>query len=294
MPEGEGQVAGSQGSTGNGGQTPPVSGQTGSASASSGWRESIPQEIRGEKSFDVFKGKDWNEVGPVMAKSFVDSQKMIGGSIRLPKQDATPEEKQKFNDEIYTKLGRPGKPEEYQFQRPTFGEGQWDANLEKSFLGLAHKMGLNHGQVQELVNFEANRIQSGLQNNTKAREDNVNKLKTEWGTDFPRRAELSKRAFTQIATEAGILNEAKEFFINSGLGDHPIPLKIFHVVGEMLAESGFIDGRVSGAANADEVKAKIDAMFLDSKHPLNDISHPKHKQAVEEYTNLFQQYNSLK
>lgn len=291
MPEGDGAVAGSPGGA-------VVEGQAGSAGSvavsGGGWRESLPEPIRAEKSFDVFKGKDWNEVGPVMAKSYLDSQKMIGGSVRVPKPDATPEEKQKFNDEIYTKLGRPDKPESYEFKRPAFAEGLWDANLEKTFLGIAHKMGLNHSQVQEIINFESSRIQTGLQANAKAREGNVSQLKNEWGADFPRKAELAKRAFTQLATDAGIIAEAKDFFINTGLGDHPIILKMFHEVGEILAESGFIDGRVSGVDNAESVKSKIDAMFTDPKHPLNDISHAGHKVAVEEYSKLFKQYNELK
>ncbi len=291
MPDGEGQVAGSPGGQPSGGDP----GSVGSGAVTSGgWRESLPEPIRAEKSFDVFKGKDWNEVGPVMAKSFLDSQKMIGGSIRIPKEDASPEDKKKFNDEIYTKLGRPDKPESYQFQKPTFGDGIWDANLEKSFLGIAHKMGLNNGQVQELINFEANRIQTGLQSNTKARETNVTQLKNEWGADFPRRAELAKRAFTQLATDAGIVSEAKDFFINTGLGDNPIILKIFHEVGEILSESGFIDGRVSGVDSAKDIEEKINAMFNDPKHPLNDISHRGHKEAVEEYTRLQQALISLK
>ena len=155
-------------------------------------------------------------------------------------------------------------------------------------------MGLNHSQVQELINFEANRLQTGLQNNRKQQEGQINQLKNEWGADFPRKATLANRAYKQIANDLGILEEANNFFISTGFDNHPIVLKIFSEIGEYFSESGFIDGRVAGARDANEIKAKIDAMFTDPKHPMNDISHAGHKAAVEEYTKLFKQYNELK
>jgi len=41
------------------------------------------------------------------------------------------------------------------------------------------------------------------------------------------------------------------------------------------------------------VKAKIDAMMNDKASPLNDLSHRQHKEAVDEYTKLQQQYIRL-
>jgi hypothetical protein len=38
----------------------------------------------------------------------------------------------------------------------------------------------------------------------------------------------------------------------------------------------------------DEIQNKINIMITDKKHPLNDISHPGHKAAVEEYSRLQQ------
>jgi len=66
-----------------------------------GWIASLPTELQSEKSLQSFKDL------PALAKSYVEAQKMIGGSIRLPKPDAPPEEREKVIGDIYTKLGRP-------------------------------------------------------------------------------------------------------------------------------------------------------------------------------------------
>jgi len=63
--------AGSQGGQGDaGGQagSDQGAGQQGAGGQAAGWRESLSEDIRGEKSYDVLKGKDCNEIGQVMKK----------------------------------------------------------------------------------------------------------------------------------------------------------------------------------------------------------------------------------
>src|SRR2546425_12460091 len=53
---------------------------------------------------------------PSLAKLAVEGQKMVGGSIRLPKADAKPEEAEKAWGDIYGKLGRPDTPDKYELK----------------------------------------------------------------------------------------------------------------------------------------------------------------------------------
>ncbi|HKZ45608.1 MAG TPA: hypothetical protein VJ343_02790, partial [archaeon] len=76
---------------------PSIDWSKGGAEHFSGFKESLG-EVGKDKSFEPIK--DFHGLG----KTFVDAQKMIGGSLRLPKEGATPEERKKSVDEIMTKL----------------------------------------------------------------------------------------------------------------------------------------------------------------------------------------------
>ena len=60
----------------------------------SNWRDSLAEDLRSEPSLKDFK--DINS----LAKSHVSAQKMLGGSIRIPGEDASDEARQEF----YSKL----------------------------------------------------------------------------------------------------------------------------------------------------------------------------------------------
>src|SRR5256885_6120890 len=74
----------------------------------SDWRSALPDDLRTEPTLASFKDVS------TLAKSFVDTKRMVGDSIRLPKSDASPEEWGK----LYDKLGRPAAPDKYELQTP--------------------------------------------------------------------------------------------------------------------------------------------------------------------------------
>jgi hypothetical protein len=247
------------------------------------WRGGLPEEIRGEKSLEVIKGKDWSEAGPVLAKSYVEAQKMIGGSVRIPKEDAPPEEWQKFHQ----KLGTPEKPEGYQFNRPALGEGAaWDSAFEKKFLATAHGLGLNNKGVQKLMDLQAELVETQLKDIARKRQETVETLKKEWGGDYERKLSLAGRAKMLLQAKAGISEEeADAFFDGMGAGDHPVILKIFHQLGEIFAEDGWIRGDEVPASGVEAAKAKIKEINANPKHPYW-VDGPGHAEAVKEMEEL--------
>ncbi len=291
MPEGTALTgAGSQGGQESG------AGQAGSDQGGGGgqtqtWRDSLPQEIRGEKSFDVFKGEKWEEVGPVMAKSYLEGQKKFGNAIWMPKEDATREEKRKFYTDIYNKLGRPEKPDGYKYDKPFFvsPDIEWDSGMEKEFLGVAHKIGLNSQQVQELVNWQGKWMENRASGARKQAEETMNALKKEWGSDYNNKMELGFRLLSNREGELDFNGEELVDFVNqTKIGNHPVFIKFISAIAPYFAEAGYIDGRIAGQMSADDYEKKIVAMMGDKTHPLNDLSHPGHNAAVEEYTRLQQ------
>lgn len=77
-------------------------------------------------------------------KTAYEQAKLLGNAIRVPAKDATPEEREAF----LNKLGRPEKPDGYEFKAPADlpKELPYDGERAKAFAELAHKAGLTREQ----------------------------------------------------------------------------------------------------------------------------------------------------
>lgn len=83
-----------------------------------------------------------------LAKHAFNQERLIGSAIRIPKDDATPEEREAF----LNKLGRPEKPEGYQLAPPKdMPEGlPYDGEFATAFKARAHELGLTAKQAAGL------------------------------------------------------------------------------------------------------------------------------------------------
>ena len=244
------------------------------------WRGGLPEELKSEKSLESFK-----DIGG-LAKSYVEAQKMIGGSVRIPKEDAKPEEWEAF----YRKLGKPEKPEEYGIKKPDdLPEGvSWNDDLTKWFVSAAHAAGLNKSQVSKIINGWNEMESSKAHAMTKELGQQIVKLRESWGDQFDGRVELGVRGIERLLGKDA--NDFKDLMDKTGLGNHPLILKYAYAVGNLLKEDGYIVGDgAGGAASKASVKAKIDAINSDPKHAYWDETNPGHKAAVEEMSKLFKQ-----
>ena len=245
------------------------------------WSTQIPQELAQEKLWEPLKGKPLGDV----LKGYAEAQKFIGGSVRIPKEDAPPDEWAKFHG----KLGTPEKPEGYKFNRPALGEGvAWDEAFEKRFLTEAHGMGLNNKQVQKLMDLQAGYVEEQLKGLAEKRNGTVESLKKEWGGDFERRLTLAGRAKNVLQEKAGLTEEeANAFFDGTGAGDHPVMLKIFHQLGEIFAEDGWIKGETS-ANVAQTIRQKINSIRNDPNDAFNKKDDSRHQERVDYVSKLYE------
>jgi len=246
------------------------------------WREFIPEEHRAEKSLESLKSF------PDMVKGYVHGQKLVGSSVRLPKPDAPEEERKAFLDDLYGKLGRPTKPEEYKVQVPEVFQGKngqpsvFSEDIHNSFKGLAHQIGLNDGQVQALVNWQADQFTQSLKTADTEYITAVGDLKARWGPNYAKNQEIANRAFKTIATP-------KQAAIADALGilNQPEMVEMFYNVGNILAEHNVIPGAVEGVTTKGEAQAKIDAILADPKHAYRNPRDPGHAGAQKQVSDLF-------
>jgi hypothetical protein len=280
-----GQSAGQAGALGAG-STAPATTETTGTPANGTWFESLPEGLRGDPSLQAFKGKDVSAV----VESYINAQKLVGGSLRVPGKDAKPEDVQRFKDEAYTKLGRPETPDKYSYKRPAPEELgiQWSEAEEKQFLQAAHKLGLNSEQVEGLMRYQAELTKRSGPDYA-ADYENCMKTLTDgeegqpgWGSMTPRFLGVAKRAVDSMFP-AGTMAKLDA----SGLSNDPAFIRGLYRVGKELIEDGVISGDVEPRSDGqDSMQVELDRIMKDPKNPYFDATHADHEAAVRKVLDI--------
>lgn len=217
------------------------------------WRAGLPEDLRAEKSLESFK-----DVG-ALAKSYVETKKMVGDALKVPAADAKPEERAAF----YTKLGRPETADKYTVKAPTFPEElglTWDGEAQSQFLASMHEAGLTNAQVQKALDwYGAYMLRAGdaqIREAAQERRTATEALRTRWGSAMERNVGLARAAVQKMANGDERLLAAAD-----AEGNNPALLELLHAAGELLFERGEIRGdEYRGGRTVDEIQADIDAI----------------------------------
>lgn len=253
------------------------------------WFDKLTPELQQDKHLSAFKGKSESD----LAKSFAEAQKIVSGSIRLPSEKDTPEQRATKLDEIATKMGRPAQASEYVITPPVLPEKMaFDDAMATAFKPVAHQLRLTQEQVAGVVKFQLDHDIAAHQAREAERHDWEQSLKTEWGGAYPRNRALAIRGLTDLGGKALGDTEAKallDMLDHSGLGDFPPLVKLFAQIGADANEGALVIGSepVLTAASVEAEIAKIQQLpeFLDA-------SHPNHQTVLDKYLDLFKQKTS--
>ena len=255
----------------NAGNPPAAAGSAAGVVTSPDWREALPQELRGEKSLASFK-----DVG-TLAKSYVEAQKLVGGSIRIPGADAKPEEW----GAVYDKLGRPSKPEGYEFKVPESLEPEFSDSLRGGFAKVLHDNGVSAKAAQAILDWYGASYADAAASLHSAAQATEAELRLKWAGAYEKHMGLAKRTVKEMGGE-----ELQVYLEQTGLGNHPALIRTFAKIGALLAEDGVIanfDGEVPSEQDA---KTKIATIMNDKDHPYHDRRKAGHREAVEEMMKL--------
>ena len=164
-------------------------------------------------------------------ESHKNLEKLVGEQrLAIPKGD---EDKANW-DKVFNALGRPEKPEAYQFKAP---EGkELNPEMIGHFAPLMHELGLNQRQASGLVEaytaLEATKAAQEATAFAAKSDQDIRDLRTEWGETFDSKIEVGRRAMRQFGmTESvdalekamgtkGLLSLLAK--IGEGLGEHRI------------------------------------------------------------------------
>lgn len=213
---------------------------------------------------------------PTLAKNFVDAHKFIGGSVRVPKEDAPQEEWDKF----YSKLGRPESADGYQFPLPDVAAGEWNKAAVDSFKKAAHGLGLTPRQAQGLMAMYADMERQAIKERGGQTQARIGELQSEWGAAFKNNLAIARSATRQLFGQKFI-----DMLNRTGLGDDPDLIRGMLRVGKDLMEDGVIEIG-EGFDSLSSVKEQLDSvMNLDKagreKHPYWNDKLEGHKEWVE-------------
>jgi len=197
----EGSVAGEIPSAGNPEEANATVLTNGSGGGGSDWWSGLQDE--GNQSLVETKGWKDKPLDEVL-KAYRGLESQQGRALVPPGEGASQDEWNAF----YEKLGRPGKPEGYQFKVPESvpQEMPYDAASAEKFKAWAHKAGLTPSQAQvihdEFLADTAARMSAAQQEAGKAVEDAHRAIVKEWGdpeTDtYKRNVELADRAARKL------------------------------------------------------------------------------------------------
>lgn len=211
-----------------------------------------------------------------LAKQFVDAHKMVGSSVRVPKDDAPQAEWDKF----YAKLGRPESADGYQFPLPEPAAGEWNPDAVGAFKKAAHGLGLTPRQAQGLMQMYVDMERSALKQREGSSQAQIGELQGEWGAAFKNNLAIAKSATRQLFGQRFI-----NMLNRTGLGDDPDLIRGMLEVGKGLMEDGVIDAG-EGFSSLESVQDEINRTLNLGpdervKHPYWNDKLAGHREAVD-------------
>jgi len=238
------------------------------------WREGLSEELRADPTLASINDTE------SAAKTLIHQQKMMGSRIPIPKNDEE-------MSELYTKLGRPEKPEGYEVEVPTGYEQYYPEEMMNSFKQTGHDLGLSPKQMQGLVEWQKGSVDYQMNQEQTAGDSmgvqTEEVLKKEFGANYNKSLSAAQRALRVYGTP-----ELQQKLADPRYGNDPDLIRLLANAGKDITEDS-----AQGTANNSlvmsplDAKMKIEQINGDKSNAYWDATSPKHQDAQEEMRQLF-------
>lgn len=224
--------------------------------AAPSWISELPEDMRGfvqNKGFLTPKDA---------VMSYQNAEKLIGGSPdKIIKLTEGFDKDVAVQNEIFTKLGKPLKADDYQIDIPVEGGSKEMADWAK---GTFHEANLTKSQAEKVA--------AKWNEYSKAQQDNANKaveaavkadgeaLQKEWGAAHEQKMTQAKSAYKQLGVTDEQANALQKVLGFAGT------MKFFQSIGAKTGEDNFTTGQSanSGAMTPEAARAEIKSYMADS------------------------------
>tara|TARA_Y100001980_G_C14470984_1_gene251146 strand:- start:63 stop:947 length:885 start_codon:yes stop_codon:yes gene_type:complete len=244
------------------------------------FKELIPEKYKEEKALQNFTSID------DFVKSYLSAQRLVGANkVAIPNKMATDEDW----EEVYSKLGRPAKPEDYKY---SFSEEEINQDQLKNFNETAHRIGLLPKQAERIIKFYNEMNTQAEVDNQKAFEakqaEAMTDLKKEFGPTYTKRLDQAKKLAVETLGNDMLNNTVLKD--GSRLGDNVQVIKAFSMLADKLSEDEIIKGEGSNYQTASEIEKEI-AELTEDGSPYWQKTHPNHVKTVDRVFKLREQLN---
>lgn len=216
------------------------------------WRDSLPEDIRGNENFQKYSSLE------SFAKGHLNAVGMLGKPVELKVPEGNDE-----RAEFYNKLGRPEVSSGYEFNTPDDVPEHMKAYADtrlNSFRDMCHSEGMSAAQATATYDWYMNgnkEVMSKMETERTAELASMdNSLKTEWGEMYAPHLAASHRALEKFGDE-----DLVRYLEESGLGNHPSMIKAFFEIGKGMMGDKFIEeSQDSGGATPAEMDKQISSI----------------------------------
>lgn len=223
---------------------------TGNTSVAVNWYDSFDQDLKGYVESKGFKDP------ASVTQSYRELEKTFGVPkeriLKLPEKSDDP-----AWNEIYGRLGRPEKPEEYKIE----GDEKTVKWAQERF----HKLGFTRTQAETFVkewnDLQGNTVKEQQDQFTKQVETQRVELQKEWGQAYEQNIAQAKQAVSTLGLSTETIDALETQMGFSGV------MKFIHNLGTKVGEDSFVStnstngfGKLSPAA----AQAKIESLKMDS------------------------------
>lgn len=267
------------------------------------WRSHLAPEY--QEAPQLKDVKDFNS----LAKQFIDQQRFLGNSIRIPGEDASPEQRQEFFQKVqkhaagklvpmpdpndsaavsafWSAVGVPDDPTTYTIDEGVDVDQAWLEGLKP----VAKKYGLTKEAFRAFVKDYADKSRDDIEASNAVQAEDLKTLSAEWGMA----TEARMNDISKMADVFGFPEDFKQAIKNKAVGSQWLkPLwSIIEQLGGLAGEGREVGVQPGGSVpdSPAELKAKIaeieaNPAFLNRRDPMN-------KSLVQKRFELFQKLNS--
>ena len=242
----------------------------------------IPKEYQDEKSLQNFSSMD------SFVKSYLNAQRMVGlDKVAIPNKHSTESDW----DQVYQKLGRPEKADEYKYNLPK--DSKLDSDSLKAFSEQAHKLGLLPQQADGIIQYYQELANaSEINTNSKAETSRLEAeqtLRKEFGPAYKDKINAARHLATNTLGNEFL---SKTLLADgSKLGDNPNVVRAFADLASKLSEDSLVKGEAPSYLTTSEINKQI-AVLQQPGSAYFDKNHLNHGAAVQEMQTLIRQKNN--
>ncbi len=239
------------------------------------WKDSLGEDIRGNPVFSNINDLD------TLAKSYIHAQGLVGKKGLIPPTEKSTDEEW---GQFYKALGQPDM-DKFEVNAPK--EQAPSAEVMNKFKETAHKAGLLPKQAQGILDWFLNEEKVNVQAQTEAHktavDQEIGKLKAEWGQGYEKQAALATMAAKEVGGPEFI-----DYLQKTGLAANVQLAKVFAKFGKMMGEDKIRgeDGSRFGQTN-DEINNEISKIMADPAYSDRSFGQ-RHQNLVDQMAKLYQ------